>query len=103
MPDIAFRELDRVRVKGKKEPVAILEPLGPRSRQTEAQSLALARFAEALAHYRARAWDAAGTILAELAAADAQPFYTLYLGRIRHFHANPPPPDWDGVFTFETK
>ena len=103
VPDIAFRELDRVRVKGKKEPVAILEPLGPRSRQTEAQSLALARFAEALAHYRARAWDAAGTILAELAAADAQPFYTLYLGRIRHFHANPPPPDWDGVFTFETK
>jgi adenylate cyclase len=103
VPDLAFREIDRVRVKGKKEPVAIFEPLGPRTGLAEAQLLAAARFAEVLAHYRVRKWDAAGTILAELAAIDGQALYTLYLERIRHFHLNPPPADWDGVFTFETK
>ena len=103
VPDLEFRELDRVRVKGKQEPVAIYEPLGPRDRLTESQLLAAARFAEVLAHYRARAWDAAETILAELAAIDGAPLHALYLERIRHFRANPPPADWDGVFTFETK
>ena len=29
--------------------------------------------------------------------------YTLYLDRIHHFRENPPEPDWDGVFTHETK
>ncbi len=103
VPDFAFRELDRVRVKGKLEPVAIFEPLGPREGLAEAQQLATARFAEVLAHYRARAWDAAETILTELAARDRQPLFALYLERIRHFRTDPPPPGWDGVFTFETK
>jgi adenylate cyclase len=103
VPDLLFREIDRVRVKGKKEPIAILEPLGPRERLEEARQLATTRFAEALSHYRARDWDAAETILAELSALDAQPLYALYLERVRHFRSNPPPADWDGVFTFETK
>ncbi|MFZ2509361.1 MAG: adenylate/guanylate cyclase domain-containing protein, partial [Steroidobacteraceae bacterium] len=96
VPDIAFRELDRVRVKGKQEPVAILEPLGPRDRVTEPERLAVARFADALVHYRARAWNEAETIIAELAALDDVPLYPLYLERIRHFRANPPPQEWDG-------
>ncbi len=103
VPDLLFREIDRVRVKGKKEPIAILEPLGPRERLAEARQLAATRFAEALSYYRARNWDAAETILEELSAADAQPLYALYLERVRHFRVNPPPADWDGVFTFETK
>ena len=103
VPDLAFREIDRVRVKGKHEPIAIFEPLGVRAGLAEARQLAAARFAEVLAHYRARNWDSAGTILAELAAIDGQALYTLYLERIRHFRLNPPPADWDGVFTFETK
>jgi len=101
--NLAFREIDRVRVKGKQEPVAIFEPLGPRAGLTEAQQLAAARFAEVLANYRAQAWEEAETMLSELAARDAQALYALYLERIRHFRANPPPADWDGVFTFETK
>jgi adenylate cyclase len=103
VPDLAFREIDRVRVKGKHEPIAIFEPLGTRAGLAEAQLLAAARFAEVLAHYRASKWDAAETILAELAAIDGLALYALYLERIRHFHLNPPPADWDGVFTFETK
>jgi adenylate cyclase len=103
VPDLAFREIDRVRVKGKQEPIAIFEPLGPRAGLTEALQLAAARFAEVLARYRTQAWNEAETMLSELAARDGQVLYALYLERIRHFRANPPPTDWDGVFTFETK
>ena len=29
--------------------------------------------------------------------------YQLYLERIAHYIAEPPPADWDGVYTFTTK
>ncbi len=95
--DLPFRELDRVRVKGKQEPVAIFEPI-------DAAGLhAARRFSEALACYRTRDWDGAETLVTELDAMTPHALYKLYLGRIRHFRASPPPPEWDGVFTFEVK
>lgn len=95
--DLPYRELDRVRVKGKHEPVAIFEPIDA------ADAPSAARFAEALARYRARDWEAAATIIGALDAEAAHRLYALYLDRIRHFRANPPPPEWDGVFTFDVK
>jgi adenylate cyclase len=94
---LPWRELDRVRVKGKQEPVAIFEPIDDDGLH------AAGRFAEALAAYRARDWERAGTLITELDAMSPQALYRLYLGRIRHFQAHPPPPDWDGVFTFDVK
>jgi adenylate cyclase len=94
---LPYRELDRVRVKGKQEPVGIYEPIAP------ADEPAARRFAEALARYRARDWAGAETLVTELDAASPHALYRLYLGRIRHFRAQPPPPDWDGVFTFDVK
>ena len=102
-PDIAFRELDRVRVKGKAEPVAIFEPLGARDALPPGSRAAADRFALALARYRACDWDAADAILAELAGQAPHPLYALYRARILGFRATPPPPGWDGVFIFETK
>jgi len=96
-PDLPYRELDRVRVKGKQEPVAIFEPIDA------AELHAAGRFAEALACYRARDWDCVETLVTELDAMTPHALYKLYLGRVRHFRANPPPPEWDGVFTFDVK
>jgi adenylate cyclase len=95
--DLPFRELDRVRVKGKQEPVAIFEPI------TAREAPAAARFADALARYRARDWDGAETVVTELDADAPQSIYKLYLERIRHFREQSPPTDWDGVFTFDVK
>ena len=95
--DLPFRELDRVRVKGKQEPVAIFEPIDA------TQLPAAARFSEALARYRARDWDRAETLITELDGMTPHAVYRLYLGRIRHFRASSPPPEWDGVFTFDVK
>lgn len=98
-----FRELDRVRVKGKREPVAIYEPLGSVEQVTPQAQAAAQRLAEALVAYRASDWDRAEALLSALDAAAPHRLYQLYLERIRHFRAAPPPADWDGVFVFETK
>jgi adenylate cyclase len=103
VPDWLFRPLDLVRVKGKQEPVAIFEPLGPRDSVPEREARAAGVFGQALELYRARAWDQAEALLLELDAASHLKLYALYLERIRHFRTSPPPAGWDGVFTFTTK
>jgi len=104
LPNYTFRELDRVKVKGKDQPVSIYEPLGRADQVDAAQQRELALFSEVLMHYRAQRWNEALQILNDLLRAkpDSE-LYRLYLERIRHFSANPPPTDWDGVFSFKTK
>jgi adenylate cyclase len=103
VPDMLFRELDRVRVKGKKEPVAILEPIGARTDLDSRAIEDVERFALMLEHYRAQRWHDALDILNPLARLDQRPLYQMYLERIARCRAFPPPSDWDGVFVFQTK
>jgi adenylate cyclase len=66
--------------------------------------LEIARFHQALAHFRERRWDDAGALLEELAAAAPEvKLYRLYRERIAQFSASPPGADWDGVFGFTTR
>ena len=102
-PDLAFQLVDRVRVKGKDQPVAIYEPLGiaaevPAERLKEAEL-----FQAAFADYEAQRWDPAEIKLMELGRLQTRKLYQVYLDRVTHFRFNPPGPDWDGVFTFTTK
>ena len=102
-PDLAFQLVDRVRVKGKDQPVSIFEPLGvaaevPAERLKEAEL-----FQAAFADYQGQRWDAAEIKLMELGRMQARPLYQVYLDRVTHFRFNPPGGDWDGVFTFKTK
>ena len=101
---IEFRELDRVRVKGKAKPVVIYEPLGPVETLSESDRSALQSFNHAVRYYRERRWDAAAELLRELNENDPQRrLYALYLERIAHFRQHPPPKDWDGTFTQTSK
>ena len=104
LPDHSFLELDRVKVKGKDEPVVIFEPLGATGDQSEDTLDHLERFHNALAEYRQQRWDAAEDALRKLS--EEQPdrkVYQIYLERIAHFRADPPDIDWDGVFTHTSK
>ncbi len=103
VPDFVFRPLDLVRVKGKREPVAILEPLGPRASLDLDLVGEAERFGQVLAHYRQQQWHEALDILVPLAQQVPRPLYQMYLERIARCRAFPPPADWDGVFVFETK
>jgi adenylate cyclase len=97
--DIAFREIDRVRVKGRVAPIAVFEPQPPHEHGD-----ALTRWHAALAHYRAREWDEAQTLLATLAAQyPERQVYAMYRRRIDALRGIALPEDWDCVSEFDTK
>jgi adenylate cyclase len=97
--DVVFREIDRIRVKGKEEAVTIYEPLDSAGDQVE-----LRLWQQALADYRARRWNDAQMLLRELARMrPGYGLYALFLGRLEELRLQPAPPDWDGVTTFEEK
>jgi adenylate cyclase len=56
-----------------------------------------------LEDYLARDWDAAETRLQAMKARASNKLYDVYLERIGHFRADPPPADWDGVYTYTSK
>lgn len=99
-----YREIDRVRVRGKAEPVTIYEPLGLRDAIAEQQVDRSRAFHRLLIDYRGQSWDTAEEAL--LALLQDEPdcvLYKLYLERIGYFRTSPPEPGWDGVFTHESK
>lgn len=103
VPDYVYRPLDIVRVKGKLEPVKILEPVAERGQLTAPMQELLQRWESALEAYHQQQWDTAEQHLHSLIRHDDRPLYHLYLERIAHFRQSPPPADWDGAYTYTTK
>ncbi len=102
--DMAFRELDRVRVKGKEQPVGIFEPLGATGQIDKTLLVELQLWHLALRLYRAQDWDQADLQLSALSAMNPGcRLYQLYMERVNHYRAQPPGTNWDGVTTFESK
>ena len=101
--DLAFQVIDRVRVKGKDVPVSIYEPLGVAADLAQERLKEAEKFEAAFQDYQAKRWDEAEIKLMELRKANARKLYDVYLDRVTHFRFNPPPAEWDGVFTFTTK
>ncbi|RJF99217.1 CHASE2 domain-containing protein [Noviherbaspirillum saxi] len=103
-PAYAYRELDRVRVKGKNEPVPIYEPIALDAELDDAQRAELQQWHAALDMVRLQQWDVAERSLQQLQERHPQRgLYQLYLERIAHYRVHPPGEGWDGVTTFETK
>ena len=102
-PDLVFRELDRVRVKGKRQSVRIYEPVGERDAIDEARLEQLSRHAEALALYQAGRIDEALRAFEAIARPEDAVLLALYRERAAQLARDGLPDDWDGTFTFEEK
>lgn len=104
VPEYVYRELDRVRVKGKEEPIAIFEPVALGAEVAPEELDELEQHHEALRRYQAQDWNGAETLFNALRARSPErKLYEIYLERIRWFRELPPGADWDGVYTFTTK
>jgi adenylate cyclase len=102
--DWVCKEVDRVRVKGKHEPVSIFEPLGPRTKVSQADKSLVERWHGMLAELHGRRWHTARRMLLEIERDDpGRALCQLYLERIDRLAASPPGSDWDGVTTFASK
>ncbi|MGB7816383.1 MAG: adenylate/guanylate cyclase domain-containing protein [Methylotenera sp.] len=102
-PDIIYRELDIVRVKGKDQPVTIYQPLGTSEQVSKETLNELELYQEAILHYRNQDWDLAMKLLKNLQKTAPNPLYALYIARIKQFMQSPPGKNWNGVFTYESK
>jgi adenylate cyclase len=102
-PNIEFMRVDAVRVKGKANPVTIYEPLGLKDQVDIAALKRKQDFEQACAAFQLRDFDLAEDILHKLQKRFPSKLYLVYSERIAHFRENPPPTDWDGVFTYTTK
>jgi adenylate cyclase len=102
--DLAYRELDRVIVKGKDAPVTIFEPLGLPSEVTKELTDELKLWAQALRLYRSQDWDMAELQLLNLLKAyPSRTLYQTFIDRISAYRKDPPQKGWDGAYRFEAK
>jgi len=104
--DFALLELDLIAVKGKTEAVRIYSLMGGGEMAASESFLAFKKIHDSmLVAYRAQRWDEATKLLGELRQkADAnQTLYAMYEERIAEYQANPPGPDWNGVYVATDK
>jgi adenylate cyclase len=104
----ATMEIDLIQVKGKKQPEAVFAVLGRADTDQEPRSKELRTLnAKMLASFRKQQWDDALGLIQRCRTAgngyDLDGLYDMYAERIATYRADPPPPDWDGVYEAETK
>jgi adenylate cyclase len=96
------RELDKIILSGKYSPVLIYELVGLKSEPiSEQKQDAIALYEKGRQYYLARnfrkAWNEFATIMEEIDADDKA--VKLQMKRSQHYIDNPPPEDWNGVWT----
>ena len=102
--EFAWQELDRVRVKGKEQSVAIYWPAAPADRLDKVAHEELKVWAAFLKAYREQDWDQSDMLLLNLHRMNPKKYlYELYAGRVASKRSLPFDPEWDGATIFETK
>jgi adenylate cyclase len=101
-------ELDVIRVKGKSEPEVVHGLFGASDVASSQSFRDLSRsLRQMLTCYRRQDWTKALEALDACRAFEIEyeltTLFDLYASRIGDFIEAPPPPDWDGVYSFETK
>jgi adenylate cyclase len=102
--DVVFREIDKVKVKGKEEVLTIYEPIGIDTEIEKKTLDELKLWHQALRLYRARNWDQVEVSLLNLRRMNpGYGLYALYSERVTHYRRAAPPQEWEGVTVFDEK
>ena len=102
--DIEAREVDRLRVKGKQEPVVVFELLARKGGLPAERCRVIELYREGLEAYRRRDFKTAAAQCAAALALDPMDGPSrVYLERAKEYLLAPPPTDWDGVYELKSK
>lgn len=102
--DVEVREIDLLRVKGKKEPVVVFELLGRNGQVAEEKRRVVDRYLQGMAAYKQRDFETACTRFTEALALDPSDGPSrVYVERSTTYRHTPPPADWDGVYEMTSK
>lgn len=100
--EFVFVELDRVRVKGKLEPITIYTAMSPE--EAERREKELGNYQRALTLYREQRFEAAAEVFARLREETGDnKLYDMYHERCITLRSTPPGEKWDGVYTHTSK
>lgn len=103
-PDILFRPIDRVRVKGKQQAVNIFQPIAQKQEVQASIEEELALHRQAFNAYLAQRWTVSEQLFIQLQTEFSQRVvYDLFMQRIQVLKNQPPNSSWDGSFTHKLK
>lgn len=102
---IIGRELDRITVKGRNEPVTVFELLCSRDHpQADETERFLERYSVGLASYHTRRWTEGLSAFGGALQLRPDDYTTqLHIKRIQAYQVTPPPDNWNGVFILTSK
>ena len=100
-----IREIDRIRVKGKTEPVTLYESYAYRADHLDAKTIdSYGHQTQALKYYRAQQWQPARQLFEQCTKLiPDDKVAEMYLSRIEHYELHSPGTEWDGVWTMQSK
>ena len=102
--DVVFKEIDKIKVKGKDEAITIYEPLGLEAEVEKKALDELKLWHQTIRLYRSRQWDRVEVNLLNLHRMNPGcALYELYAKEAAGKRRNPPPAEWDGVTVFDEK
>jgi adenylate cyclase len=103
--DVVFKEIDRIKVKGKDEAVTIYEPLGLESEVDKKVLDEVKLWNQTLRSYRSQQWDQVEVSLLNLQRMNpaCELYSRVYPERVTEFRRTPPAAGWDGVTAFDEK
>jgi len=104
----AVMEIDLIMVKGKRQPEAVFTVLGRSEVEADPRCKELRDTnTQMLRRFRTQQWDDAKELIARCRkfanGFELSGLYDMYEERIELYRAEPPGPDWDGVYEAETK
>lgn len=102
--DVEVREIDLLRVKGKKDPVVVFELLARKGQVEEKKRPVIEMYLEGLVAYKQRDFATACARFSEAVTLDPSDGPSrVYLERATTYCQTPPPADWDGVYEMTSK